>query len=208
MQTSLCLPIGYLGERWNQPLRVPRENQLAIRVSDFRGFDRGNHPCWLEIRGVTPARERVFQRYGLTGATGEAASGHATVRTTALPVYDRLRLDGVGEDVVLLQVLLHLLAVNDDTNLLSRGGPAGLDYVCAHARKLLWEGGALTPDGVKKMAAFDDTLIARNLSPGGTAVLLGLTWFLAQFPTLDGDLHRASDRIGQMFQHGEEATHA
>jgi triphosphoribosyl-dephospho-CoA synthase len=32
------------------------------------------------------------------------------------------------------------------------------------------------------MAAFDDALIARHLSPGGTADLLGLTWFLAQWP--------------------------
>jgi ATP:dephospho-CoA triphosphoribosyl transferase len=107
-------------------------------------------------------------------------------------------MDGVDEDVALLQVLLHLLAVNDDTNLVSRGGLAGLDYVNAYARKLLWEGGALAPDGVKKMAAFDDALIARHLSPGGAADLLGLTWFLAQFPTSDGDFPPmgASNRSG------------
>ncbi len=133
------------------------------------------------------AGERAFRRYGLTGARGEAASGYATVRTAALPVYDDLRQDGIDDDVALLQVLLHLLAVNDDTNLVSRGGLAGLDYVRAYASKLLREGGALAPDGVEKMAAFDDALIARHLSPGGTADLLGLTWFLAQFPTSDGD---------------------
>ncbi|MGY2939527.1 triphosphoribosyl-dephospho-CoA synthetase [Bradyrhizobium sp. GM6.1] len=32
------------------------------------------------------------------------------------------------------------------------------------------------------MAAFDDALIARHLSPGGTADLIGITWFLARFP--------------------------
>ncbi len=128
------------------------------------------------------AGERVFKCYGLAGARGEAASGYVTVRMAGLPVYDRLRRDGFGEDVALLQVLLHLLAVNDDINLVSRGGLAGLDYVRAYAKSLLEEGGVLAPDGIERMAAFDDALIARHLSPGGTADLLGVTWFLAQFP--------------------------
>jgi len=36
-------------------------------------------------------------------------------------------------------------------------------------------------DVLKKMAAFDDELIARNLSPGGSADLLIVTAFLAKF---------------------------
>lgn len=135
-------------------------------------------------RPVQTAGERVFRRHGLAGARGEAASGFATVRAV-LPVYDRLRRDGVGEDRALLQVLLHLMAVNNDTNLVSRGGIEGLDYVRSHAARLLAEGGVLAPNGVDRMAAFDDALIARHLSPGGSADLLGLTWFLAQFPGSD-----------------------
>jgi triphosphoribosyl-dephospho-CoA synthase len=137
-----------------------------------------------ELAGAHTARtagERIFMRYGLAGARGEAASGYETVRTVALPVYDRLRLGGLNEDVVLLQVLLHLLAVNNDTNLVSRGGLAGLHYVRNYASKLLREGGVLARCGVEKMAAFDDALIASHISPGGTADLLSVTWFLAQF---------------------------
>lgn len=144
-------------------------------------------------RAALTAGERVFQRHGFAGARGEAASGYATVRTVALPAYDRLRLDGVEEELALLQVLLHLLAVNNDTNSVSRGGPAGLRYVRSYARRLLRKGGVLTPNGVKIMAAFDDALIARHLSPGGTADLLGVTWFLAQFPTLTEDNATSTD---------------
>jgi triphosphoribosyl-dephospho-CoA synthetase len=54
----------------------------------------------------------------------------------------------------------------------------------ACARKLLAEGSVLAPDRSKKMEAFDDALIARHLSPRGTADLLAVTWFLAQFATL------------------------
>ena len=91
----------------------------------------------------------------------------------------------ISEDIVLLQMMLHLLAVNDDTNLVSRGGLAGLEYVRAHAQQLLREGGARAPDGLKNLAALDDELIERNLSPGGRADLLGVTWFLARFPTVE-----------------------
>jgi triphosphoribosyl-dephospho-CoA synthase len=133
-------------------------------------------------REANTGGERSFRRYGMTGARGEAASGFATVRTVALPVYDRLRLSGIGEDVALLQVFLQLLAVNDDTNIVSRGGLAGLKHVRNYSRRLLREGGALTADALKKIAAFDGELIALNLSPGGSADLLAVTWFLAQFP--------------------------
>ena len=139
-----------------------------------------------ELAGNREARtagERIFQRHGLTGARGEAAAGYSLVRSVALPVYDDLRSRGVDGDTTLLQVLLHLLAINGDTNLVSRGGLAGLSYVQDSARTLLREGGVLAPGGVLGMAAFDDALIARHLSPGGSADLLAVTWFLARFPS-------------------------
>lgn len=128
------------------------------------------------------AGERIFKQYGLPGARGEAVSGYSIVRSVAMPVYDTLQSLGVARDVALLQVLLHLLAVNGDTNVVSRGGLPGLDYVRSYSRDLLSQGGALAPDGLKRLADFDDELIARNLSPGGSADLLAVTWFLAKFP--------------------------
>jgi len=144
-------------------------------------------------RHAETAGERIYRRYGLAGARGEAASGYAIVRNVALPVYDRLRRDGVREETALLQVLLHLLAINGDTNVVSRGGLAGLDYVRARATILLLEGGALSPDGVEQIEAFDDALIERHLSPGGSADLLGVTWFLAQFPETSENVRRHDD---------------
>jgi triphosphoribosyl-dephospho-CoA synthase len=123
----------------------------------------------------------TFRSYGITGTRGEATSGYPLVRTVALPAYDRLRFQGVRDEIALLQVLLHLLALNDDTNLVSRGGLAGLNYVREYSSKLLREGGVLAPNGLKKMEAFDDELIARNLSPDGSGDLLAVTWFLARF---------------------------
>jgi len=44
-------------------------------------------------------------------------------------------------------------------------------------------GGVFASGGLQNIATFDDELIARNLSPGGSADLLAVTIFLVRFPT-------------------------
>ncbi|WP_417640108.1 triphosphoribosyl-dephospho-CoA synthase CitG, partial [Klebsiella aerogenes] len=85
--------------------------------------------------------EAHFLRYGLSGARGEAESGFRTVRTQALPVFNRMMEETGDSNLALLQTLLHLMAWNDDTNLVSRGGLAGLNFVQQEAQRLLWQGG-------------------------------------------------------------------
>lgn len=123
-----------------------------------------------------------FLRYGFSGARGEAESGFLTVRTQALPVYNRMMKMAGDSNLALLQTLLHLMAWNDDTNLVSRGGLAGLYYVQQEAQRLLWQGGVLADGGLEVLRQFDDDLIARHLSPGGSADLLAVTLFLSAFP--------------------------
>ena len=38
---------------------------------------------------------------------------------------------------------------------------------------------------IEALRAFDDELIARNLSPGGSADLLAVTWFLSRLEATD-----------------------
>ncbi|CNI89622.1 triphosphoribosyl-dephospho-CoA synthase CitG [Yersinia alsatica] len=141
-----------------------------------------------ELRQSNPqqtAGQRLFYHYGLTGARGEAESGFATVLTHALPAYRRLLADGAQPDHALLHTLLVLMSVNRDTNVVSRGGMAGLQWLQQQAAEIL---SSLSPAGMReplsqwRVRVFDAQCIARNLSPGGSADLLILTWFLAQFP--------------------------
>lgn len=114
--------------------------------------------------GQATAGERQFQQYGLTGARGEAESGFATVRK-ALAGWDEQQMHAL---------LLRLMAVNQDSNLVSRGGIEGLRYVQRYARALLangWDHEALI--------GMDKAFIQRNLSPGGSADLLSVGWVLA-----------------------------
>jgi triphosphoribosyl-dephospho-CoA synthase len=133
--------------------------------------------------GEASKSEAHFLRFGMAGARGEAESGFRTVRTQALPVYNRVLQDHDDTHLALLQTLLHLMAWNEDTNLVSRGGLEGLYYVQQQAQKLLWQGGALVNEGIEAMQCLDDELIARHLSPGGSADLLAVTVFLSHFPT-------------------------
>lgn len=130
------------------------------------------------------AGERLYVQYGMAGARGEAESGFATVRQHALPICRVLRQRQVDEERLLLQAMLHLLAHNADTNLVSRGGPEGLAFVQQQARTLLAAGGVLQPGGMDKLCAMDDALIAHHLSPGGCADLIAVTVFLDRAATL------------------------
>jgi len=136
----------------------------------------------LRIELPRTAGEKLFQAHGLTGVRGEAASGFRTVREHGLPAFARILALGGGEEEALHEALLHLLAVNHDTNLAHRGGLAGLAHVQAWARKLIEAGGVQSTRFEACMLDFDADLIERKLSPGGSADLVAVTWFLSQFP--------------------------
>ncbi|NUF27612.1 triphosphoribosyl-dephospho-CoA synthase CitG [Gilliamella sp. ESL0254] len=125
--------------------------------------------------------EKLFKRHHLSGARGEAESGYATVRNVSLPIYQEMQNHGHDEETSLLQAMLHLLAFNQDTNLVARGGLDGLAFVQEQAKKLIKQGGITNPKVRENLYQLDTELIKRNLSPGGSADLIAITWFLSQY---------------------------
>ena len=126
------------------------------------------------------AGQRLYQQLGLTGARGEAEAGYPLVINHALPHYLTLLDQGLDPELALLDTLLLLMATNGDTNVASRGGEGGLRWLQREAQTLLQKGGIRTPADLDYLRQFDRECIERNLSPGGSADLLILTWFLAQ----------------------------
>jgi triphosphoribosyl-dephospho-CoA synthase len=124
------------------------------------------------------AGEAIHRRHGLAGARGEAASGFASVRGGSLPVLRAALADGHDRDGALHAAFLHLLEHNPDTNLVARGGLPGLAFARAGAAAIRAAGGIRAADFEARMTALDDAFIERRLSPGGSADLLALTWFL------------------------------
>nr|WP_315291370.1 triphosphoribosyl-dephospho-CoA synthase CitG [Serratia proteamaculans] len=128
------------------------------------------------------AGQRLFAEYGLSGARGEAESGFERVIDGALPLYRQRLNAGCDEQTALMDSLLWLMAHNDDTNVASRGGIEGLHWLQQRAAGLLAQGGAQGEQGIQRLRQFDADCIMRNLSPGGSADLLIVTWLLAQLP--------------------------
>ena len=143
-------------------------------------------------RPPATAGERLYRAHGLTGARGQAASGYATAREVGLVAYreameilaaqPHLALGPMMRDRALLHALLAMLAVNTDTNLAHRGGVEAMAWVARRAEAILAQGGALNPDYVRLVEAFDDELVHARLSPGGTADLLAVTIWLSTLP--------------------------
>ena len=139
----------------------------------------------LELKKTTlhpTAGQRLYHAYGFTGARGEAEAGYPLVTQLSLPHYLACLARGISEPVALLETLILLMAHNDDTNIANRGGIIGLSWTKNYAQHLLSEGGLTTTADFDKVRLFDRACIEKNLSPGGSADLLIMTWFLARLP--------------------------
>ncbi|HFK4763302.1 TPA: triphosphoribosyl-dephospho-CoA synthase CitG [Citrobacter farmeri] len=170
----LCAAIGRLHQ---QRQSVTPETICATAASFCRGLTE------RELRNNNQqitAGQRLYQQLGLTGARGEAEAGYPLVIRHALPHYRTLLAEGRDPELALLDTLLLLIALNGDTNVASRGGAAGLRWIQQQANALLQQGGIRTPADLNHLHQFDSHCIERNLSPGGSADLLIVTWFLAQ----------------------------
>lgn len=115
---------------------------------------------------------------GAGGAQAEAAAGFPSVYSIALPAY-RLALGVTGSrEAAAVQAFFALLATVQDTNLLHRGGTAGLAFAQGAARRFLDGGGMLRERGFARALEVHHAFIERQLSPGGSADLLAATLFV------------------------------
>ncbi len=112
------------------------------------------------------------QRHGLRGAAQEAALGLPVLFEVALPALHEARALGLRFEPTRLHVLLRVIAVLDDTNLVHRGGLAGLRHAQRLARGFIEAGGAARPDALRHAYAIHADFVRHRLSPGGSADLL------------------------------------
>jgi triphosphoribosyl-dephospho-CoA synthase len=117
-------------------------------------------------------------RYGAFGAREEACNDFPHVTGLALPALREQRAKGCSEEVSRSDALLSLMCQLDDTCVLYRGGIEALDLVKSGARAVLRAGGCASAQGRNWLNAFDRELIAKHISPGGSADLLAATIFL------------------------------
>ncbi|WP_221563105.1 triphosphoribosyl-dephospho-CoA synthase [Alkalihalobacillus sp. TS-13] len=118
------------------------------------------------------------QRYGVSGAKGEAQRGFPHVIEVALPALEKARQKGLSERFSRLDTLIALYKHVDDTCILHRGGKKALHVTKWGAEKIMNNGGVSTSEGWKALAELDQTLMQYGVSPGGSADLLAAALFL------------------------------
>jgi triphosphoribosyl-dephospho-CoA synthase len=97
----------------------------------------------------------------------------------SLPVLENLILSSDHHiNDILIQVLIHLMARTEDSNVLGRHGMEALTYVQRESQKALSLGGYLTEEGRAYIGAMDKAFIAKNISPGGSADLLAVSMMI------------------------------
>jgi holo-ACP synthase/triphosphoribosyl-dephospho-CoA synthase len=121
--------------------------------------------------------ENIQKRFGMGGIREEAAGGFPGVRDWGLPLLRRGFAAGLNCDEAGLGAFLNILAVTNDTNIVHRGSPDALHRIQKDTKDFLAAGpdaGAMRDYALK----LDKEFILKNISPGGCADLLALSFFL------------------------------
>lgn len=127
--------------------------------------------------------QKLYAEYGITGVRGQVEAGLPAVLNIGLPTLEAGLAKGYDFDRAGGGALLAILAGSIDTNIIARSSRARQQALAEELKALLAE--TPYPDG-DALAALDDRFIAENLSPGGSADLLALTYLL-HFITTEGN---------------------
>ena len=166
----LCGALGRLApEDWQRPEAVLAEcaaMTAGVVERDFAGL--------TAERAVT-AGQRLYLEHGIAGVRGQLEAGLPAVLTVGLPTLEAGLAQGLSLNDAGCAALLALLAEATDTNLIARGGLAAQRETVQAVRALL----AREPfPTAETLAALDRDFVEKNLSPGGSADLLAITYLL------------------------------
>ena len=121
--------------------------------------------------------EKLFFKYGIEGVRGEVEKGLPIVFDFSLDFY--LKNEDLDINLRLIHTLLAIMQVCEDTNIVHRHDLDTLNYVKQKSSEIINLGGVRSKEGYKKINNLCDEFIKKNISPGGSADLLGVTVFLA-----------------------------
>ncbi len=151
-----------------------RANMLGATVRQRWGQAIMRGPIPLHSHGTNALR-----LFGAGGARAQAAAGFPHAIEVGLPAL-RLgrRLAPDDPEAARVQSFFAILASIEDTNLLYRGGTAGLRYAQEAAAAFLGQGGIEQPNWREQAGTVHRSFVDRRLSPGGCADLLAITLLL------------------------------
>lgn len=173
---SLGAVCGAAGRLW-RPEGICREPAviLAECAAMVRKAAEADFAAIAESGRRDTVGARLYLDYGLRGIRGELVDGLPSVLEIGLPALENALSAGCSRNDAGAAALLHLIEGVADTNMIARGGMAEAAAAAGEAGDILRR--TPLPD-MADIKALDDSFIRRNLSPGGCADLLAVTFFL------------------------------
>jgi triphosphoribosyl-dephospho-CoA synthase CitG len=121
--------------------------------------------------------EKLFLKYKTDGVRGEVERGIPTVFQFSLNFYKDNSELSINDRLV--HTLIGIMQTCNDSTIIYRHSVDVLDEVKETAREIIEMGGMKTAKGRDKINNLCTEFIKRNISPGGSADLLGITVFLS-----------------------------
>ncbi|NLI92623.1 MAG: triphosphoribosyl-dephospho-CoA synthase CitG [Peptococcaceae bacterium] len=121
--------------------------------------------------------EKLYSQYKIEGIRGEVEKGIPTVFDYSLKLYTECSELSINDRLV--HTLLGIMQICEDTNIVHRHSLLTLKTVQARAKEIMMAGGMKTEKGRKMIEDLQNEFILENISPGGSADLLGITVFLS-----------------------------
>ncbi|AIF52550.1 triphosphoribosyl-dephospho-CoA synthase CitG [Pelosinus sp. UFO1] len=124
------------------------------------------------------AGEQLYLTFGITGIRGEIAAGLPVIKTKGLPCLNEALAASLSLNDALIHSLIGIMTETIDTTILNRHDMPTLVLVQKSARSILAAGGMLTESGRKQIEELDSEYSLKKISPGGSADMLAVTYFL------------------------------
>lgn len=166
---------GYISARETGNLKVNRILSIVQEITN--GIVERELIHLDKNQEKVTAGEWIFLDLGVTGIRGEAEKGFPNADTALQVIQKALSMD-VSLERGMIMALLFLMTRVDDTNILSRHGSEVLTWVRKEANNLVLSEDTYTDEWLERVEAFDQELIAQNISPGGCADLLAVALML------------------------------
>ena len=174
------------GKSWSCPPATGSLEECRKRCGAYAGgflFTTMAEAGDLEdFEGITPdnaktSGERLYALHGITGIRGEASKGYPTVFQVALPAFRGYKSQGLSPNDAGILTLLHIIAGFEDTNIIARSDYETMTQIRCQIQELL-DSGLEHRDYISIIRKLDQEFIQKNISPGGSADILALTYFM------------------------------
>ncbi|MPQ43816.1 triphosphoribosyl-dephospho-CoA synthase CitG [Clostridium tarantellae] len=158
----------YENKEFNSVQAVIKEMCSDLTLNDFKG---------IENKSILSNGEKLYIKYNLRGVRGQAEDGIPLVFDYALDIYRNS--SNLSKNDRLVNTLIGIMQFCEDTTIINRHSLEVLEWVKVKSKHIISLGGMKTDIGKDKIEELAKVFIEKNISPGGSADLLGITVFLS-----------------------------